>query len=498
MLFNSASFVFVFLPLTLAAFAVAVWGRSPPMAVAVLVVASYVFYGWWEPGLLVLLGASTAFNYAIGRMIGDAVSRQQTALVKVLLSAGIGGDLGLLAYYKYADFLIANLNALTGLTNAVPNIVLPIGISFYTFTQIAFLVDAAKGEITFSAARSRLQLFDYALFVSYFPHLVAGPIIHHRATIRQFHRMAANGWDTSAIAMGFSIFAIGLFKKTGLADNVAPFADIAFAHLTSAPLPLLDSWIGAVAYALQIYFDFSGYSDMAIGLSLLFGVRLPVNFASPYKSTSIIEFWSRWHMSLSAFLRDYLYIPLGGNRKGAMRRYMNLMLTMLLGGLWHGAGWTFVVWGGLHGLYLIINHAWRFAFGPPSSDPTTGVLWFKRTAVFLAVTVAWVFFRSDSMGAAYNMLQGMSGASGFAAGSDYTASLGWIAAGLIIVWALPNTYQMFARFNPSLPLPPQLASAPVELLAWRMNASYAIALGGLLASCILGISRFSPFLYFRF
>ena len=499
MLFNSASFIFVFLPLTLAAFAVAVSRRSPPMAVAVLVVASYVFYGWWEPALLLLLGASTAFNYIIGRMIGDAVSRQQTALVKLLLSAGIGGDLALLAYYKYAEFLIGNLNALTGLTNAAPTIALPIGISFYTFTQIAFLADAAKGDITFSAGRSRVRLFDYALFVSYFPHLVAGPIIHHSATIRQFHRMAANGWDTRAIAVGFSILAIGLFKKIALADNIAPFADLAFAHAATAPLPMLDSWTGAIAYALQIYFDFSGYSDMAIGLSLLFGVRLPVNFASPYKATSIIEFWSRWHISLSAFLRDYLYIPLGGNRKGAVRRYTNLMLTMVLGGLWHGAGWTFVVWGGLHGLYLITNHAWRSAFGPPSIDPTTGVLWFKRTGVFLAVTVAWVFFRADSMEVASNMFQGMSGARGFAERSgDYTASLGWVAICLGIVWALPNTFQIFARFNPSLPLPPRLASAPVALLAWRMNAPYAIALGGLLASCILGVSRFSPFLYFRF
>jgi len=498
MLFNSASFIFVFLPLTLAAFAVAVRLRSSPLAVAVLVVASFVYYGWWEPGLLVLLGASTAFNYVMGRIIGHTVLCKQTALVKVLLSVGIGGDLSLLAYYKYGDFFITNLNALTGLTNGLPTIALPIGISFYTFTQIAFLVDAAKGQITLSAVRSRLRLFDYALFVSYFPHLVAGPIIHHRATIPQFHRMAANGWDTVAIATGLSIFAIGQFKKIGLADNVAPFADVAFAQATTGSLPLLDSWIGAIAYALQIYFDFSGYSDMAIGLSLLFGVRLPVNFASPYKATSIVEFWSRWHMSLSAFLRDYLYIPLGGNRRGAVRRYMNLMLTMLLGGLWHGAGWTFVVWGGLHGLYLIINHASRFVFGQPSPNPTIGVLWFKRAFVFLSVTIAWVFFRSDSMGAAYNLFQGMSGASGFAATSSHAASLGWIAIGLVIVWALPNTYQIFARFNPSLPLPPQLASVPADLLAWRMNAALAIVLGGLLGSCILGVNRFSPFLYYRF
>lgn len=492
MLFNSAGFIFIFLPLTVAAFAAAVALSSPLLSVAVLIVASYAFYGWWEPGLLVLLAASTAFNFSIGWSITYAAWRKQHVLVRALLWIGIGGDLGLLGYFKYTDFFIANFDTLTGFANNLPAIALPIGISFYTFTQIAFLVDAAQGQIT------RLRLLDYILFVSYFPHLIAGPIIHHRATIPQFRRMAADGWDKGAIAMGLSIFAVGLFKKIALADNVAPLADTVFSHAVAAPPPLLDGWIASIAYAFQIYFDFSGYSDMAIGLSLLFGVRLPVNFASPYKSTSIIEFWTRWHMTLSAFLRDYLYIPLGGNRKGTVRRYVNLMVTMLLGGLWHGAGWTFVIWGGLHGLYLMINHAWRYAYGPPSPDAATWKLWPKRIMMCLAVTVAWVFFRADTLGAAYNMLEGMSGAHGFADAGGHAMSLGWIAVCLFIVWALPNTYQLFARFNPTLPLPAKLGDAPSDLLTWRVNVASAMAFGCVLAGCILAINRFSPFLYFRF
>jgi D-alanyl-lipoteichoic acid acyltransferase DltB (MBOAT superfamily) len=492
MLFNSAGFIFIFMPLTIAGFAVAVRLRSTAVAIAVLIVASYAFYGWWEPWLPALLGASTAFNFTIGWSITHAARRKRPALVRILLWIGIAGDLGLLGYFKYADFFIANVDAVTGLSNPHPTIALPIGISFYTFTQIAFLADAAQGRI------ERLRLADYVLFVSYFPHLIAGPIIHHRATIPQFRRIAADGWDIGAIAVGLSIFAIGLFKKIILADNVAPFADAVFSNAAAGPPPLLDGWIGSIAYAFQIYFDFSGYSDMAIGLSLLFGVRLPVNFASPYKSTSIVEFWSRWHMSLSAFLRDYLYIPLGGNRKGAVRRYANLMVTMLLGGLWHGAAWTFVIWGGLHGLYLVINHAWRFAFGPPSPDPAPSIVWLKRISVCLAVTIAWVFFRSDSFTAASNMFAGMSGTHGFAADSNHATSLGWLAVCVFIVWALPNTYQLFARFNPTLPLPAKLGDAPADFLAWRVNAASAMALGSLFAGCILAINRFSPFLYFRF
>jgi D-alanyl-lipoteichoic acid acyltransferase DltB (MBOAT superfamily) len=490
MLFNSFDFIFLFLPVTLAAFAAAVRLRSSGMAVLVLLVASYVFYGYADHFAVLLLAGSTAFNYVAGRAIAEAMRHGEGTLGRLLLGIGICGDLALLGYFKYAGFLVTNLDQLTGAQWPIPVIALPIGISFYTFTQIAFLVD------TFRGTAATLRATDYFLFVAYFPHLVAGPIIHHAQTIPQFRRMARDAWDATDVAVGLSILTIGLFKKLVIADSVAPFADAAFARAAAGPIAMIDSWIGAFAYSFQIYFDFSGYSDMAVGLSLLFGVRLPLNFASPYKATSIVEFWTRWHLSLSRFLRDYLYIPLGGNRKGQMRRYVNLMMTMLLGGLWHGAGWTFVIWGGLHGLYLVANHLLRTArpARPPRSP--AWLSWLKRIAVFFGVTIAWVFFRADSIDAAFAILGGMSGIHGL--GATDVVTLSWLAACFIVVWALPNTYQIFACFRPTLPVRPEIAGAKPRLLIWRPHTITAVASGALFAYCVLSINKFSPFLYFRF
>src|SRR5262249_25329472 len=425
-----------------------------------------------------------------GQAIAEAMRHGRRTLGRLLLGIGICGDLALLGYFKYAGFLMTNFDQLTGAQWPIPVIALPIGISFYTFTQIAFLVD------TFHGAAATSRVIAYFLFVAYFPHLVAVPIIHHAQTIPQLRRMGRDTWEASDVAVGLSILTIGLFKKLVLADSLAPFADAAFTHAAAGPIAMLDSWIGAFAYSFQIYFDFSGYSDMAIGLSLLVGVRLPLNFASPYKATSIVEFWIRWHMSLSQFLRDYLYIPLGGNRKGRARRYINLMLTMLLGGLWHGAGWTFVVWGGLHGLYLVANHLLRAVHPARSSQPSVWTLWRKRVAVFLAVTIAWVFFRSDSIASAFVMLGGMSGIHGF--GSAEPIRLSWLTACFVIVWAFPDSYQIFARFHPTLPVRPKIANAEPRLLAWRPNAVTAFTTGVVLACCVLTINKYSPFLYLRF
>ena len=490
MLFNSLDFIFVFLPVTLAAFAGPVRLRSPSVAVLVLLVASYVFYGYGDHFAVLLLAGSTAFNYVVGRAIVQAVRRGEGTLGRLLLGIGICGDLALLGYFKYAGFLMTNLDQLTGAQWPVPVIVLPTGISFYTFTQIAFLVD------TFRGGAATLRATEYFLFVAYFPHLVAGPIIHHAQTIPQFWRMGRDGWDASDVAVGLSILTIGLFKKLVIADSVAPFADAAFTHAAAGPIAMIDSWIGAFAYSFQIYFDFSGYSDMAVGLSLLVGVRLPLNFASPYKATSIVEFWTRWHMSLSQFLRDYLYIPLGGNRKGHARRYFNLMTTMLLGGLWHGAGWTFVIWGGLHGLYLVANHLLRTARPVRSPHSPAWVSWLKRVAVFFVVTIAWVLFRADSIATALAMLGGMSGIHGF--GTTDAVTLSWLTACFIVVWALPNTYQIFAHLRPTLPVRLEIAGAEPRLLVWRPNAVGAVMTGAVFACCVLTINKFNPFLYFRF
>jgi alginate O-acetyltransferase complex protein AlgI len=339
MLFNSYQFIFVFQPIVLAGyFAAGRFGHLAP--VVFLALASLAFYSVSNWQFVPLLLASVAFNYLIGRLLISGGLRR--GLRAPVLAIGVSGDLLVLGTFKYAGFLAANLNAIVSIGFTV-DILLPVGISFYTFTQIAFLVDAYRGNV------ARYALPHYALFVSYFPHLIAGPILHHSDMIPQFERAEAKRPDPHLILCGLMTFAIGLFKKTGLADGIQPLVALAF----GPNVPSFDqAWIGALAYTFQLYFDFSGYSDMAIGISLMFGIFLPLNFDSPYKALSIIDFWRRWHITLSQFLRDYLYIPLGGNRRGQALRYVNLMLTMALGGLWHGAAWTFVAWGALHGAYL--------------------------------------------------------------------------------------------------------------------------------------------------
>jgi D-alanyl-lipoteichoic acid acyltransferase DltB (MBOAT superfamily) len=321
MLFNSYLFLFVFLPITFAGYFAL--GRFKA-AVAWLVIASLVFYAQSGWQFVLLLLASIAFNYLIGTLLIRA--KLQPATRYNILTIGVAGDLLTLGYFKYAGFFTENIDAVFGTEIAIA-VLLPVGISFYTFTQIAFLVDAYRGNVAHYA------LSPYALFVTYFPHLIAGPILHHKDIIPQVEREPKRP-DAHLILWGWVTFSIGLFKKTCLADGIQPFVSLAFGPST----PSFDqAWLGALAYTFQIYFDFSGYSDMAIGISLMFGVFLPLNFNSPYKATSIVDFWRRWHMSLSQFLRDYLYIPLGGNRHGLALRYTNLMITMVLGGLWHGA-----------------------------------------------------------------------------------------------------------------------------------------------------------------
>src|SRR3978361_1081217 len=334
MLFNSYPFIFLFLPIGLLG---DFWlgQRSNLAPVVWLALASLTFYSVSNWQFVALLLGSIAFNYFIGYLL--IAKALHTRARFAALTVGVAGDLLVLGIFKYAGFFAANLNALFA-TGIVVNILLPVGISFYTFTQIAFLVYAYRGNV------ARYGLPHYALFVTYFPHLIAGPILHHKDMIPQFERARTKRQNPHLILCGLIIFAIGLFKKTCLADGIQPLVAPAF----GANYPSFDqAWIGALAYTFQLYFDFSGYSDMAIGISLMFGIFLPLNFNSPYKATSIVDFWRRWHMTLSQFLRDYLYIPLGGNRHGRTLRYVNLMITMMLGGRWHGAGWACVAWDGV-------------------------------------------------------------------------------------------------------------------------------------------------------
>ncbi|MEZ5625969.1 MAG: MBOAT family protein [Rhodocyclaceae bacterium] len=401
MLFTSAAFAFLYLPIVALVFYL-LPRRHRTLAAGWLFAASLFFYGYWMPEFVALLLGSIVWNYSIGRRM--AISGARSPAAKRWLILGVTVNLLLLGYFKYANFFVDSLNALFDTGWHIGEVLLPIGISFFTFTQIAFLADGyQKGVREFAFTH-------YGLFVTYFPHLIAGPVLHHAQMMPQFRDTANDRFKPGNFVGGLMIFALGLFKKVVLADGVAPYADAVFNAAQAGAQPdLVEAWIGALAYTFQLYFDFSGYSDMAIGLSWMFNIRLPYNFNSPYRATSISEFWRCWHMSLSAFLRDYLYIPLGGSQKGPARRYVNLFITMLLGGLWHGAAWTFVVWGGLHGLYLAINHAFRAAVArhvPQWSER----LAYKLAAwgiTMLAVIVGWVFFRAESFAAAGRILTGM-------------------------------------------------------------------------------------------
>src|SRR5580704_503599 len=478
MLFNSYPFIFLFLPITLLGYFVL--GRVGNLAPVIwLALASLAFYSVSNWQFVALLLASIAFNYVIGRLLISTHLRPGPRFA--VLTVGIAGDLLVLGYFKYAAFLAANLNALfsTGLT---VNILLPVGISFYTFTQIAFLVDAYRGQVAHYA------LPHYALFVSYFPHLIAGPILHHKDMIPQFERAESKRPDPHLILCGLIIFAIGLFKKTCLADGIQPLVTLAFGP---APPTFDQAWIGALAYTFQLYFDFSGYSDMAIGISLMFGIFLPLNFNSPYKAQSIIDFWRRWHMTLSQFLRDYLYIPLGGNRRGAVMRYVNLMITMALGGLWHGAAWTFVIWGVLPGLYLCINHAWNH-FAPPVAPR------FARVAnlaafmlTFLSVVVAWVFFRASTLSSAIYILSRMADPSHVAFGRAEMVQGAFVACYAALAFLAPNTQTIMGYDH-------KARTVGGAAGAWPARPLFLYASAAVLALGILGIQQYSEFIYFRF
>lgn len=500
MLFNSYVFIFVFLPVTLIAFfGSARFHRG--LAKWWLVVASFAFYGYWEPAHIPLLLASGLFNFAVGRTIAARRRAWSARRLRLILAAAIAADLALLGVFKYAGFAIGVLNDLGVSDIQVPQVALPLGISFFTFTQIAFLVDAARGYA------AEYSLRNFLLFVSYFPHLLAGPILHHRQMMPQFDYPKFGGLRASMMSAGLALFTVGLAKKVLLADTFAPVANGFFDGAHDLQPTMTEAWVGTLAYALQIYFDFSGYSDMAIGLALMIGIRFPLNFNSPYKATSIIDFWRRWHMTLSQFLRDYLYIPLGGNKLGSHRRYVNLLLTMLLGGLWHGANWTFVVWGALHGIYLLIAHAWRAHLPPVGA-------WTGRFATFAAVCIAWVFFRADSAATAVSTVSTMIGLKGlslparFESGAGSLKALGFIRfeglfphgffepqsacaailVGIAICWFMPNSQELMTlRW-----LPPRLARGFSGALA------RGAVCGVLMALCLSFLGRESPFLYFQF
>lgn len=494
MLFTAFEFVFLFLPATLLGY----WllRRASYLAgVLWLVAASLFFYAFWNAAFLWLLVPSIVVNFFLGRAL-DACPPGLAK--KILLGAGIAANLAVLLYFKYAGFLAANLDLLVGSKIELGAIVLPLGVSFITFQKIAYLVDAYRGH-----ARDP-SFLRFALFVSFFPQLIAGPIVHHAEIMPQLLPSRLKGVRAVTLAAGLGLFALGMFKKVVLADGIAPGANLAFADAARGIEPGLSAaWAGALSYTLQLYFDFSGYSDMACGLALMFGVRLPANFFSPYKATGIIDFWRRWHITLSRFLRDYLYIPLGGNRRGPARRYVNILLTMTLGGLWHGAGWTFVLWGLYHGLLLLVNHAWHGWWGDrrPLTRPVAVLI------TFLAVMFGWVLFRSETMQAAILMVEALLHiGSGAAADARIPSSLEWarIIVLLAAVWLLPNSVQLMRRAfllsddNTRAHLRDDGPRPAWRRLAWRPSLAWAAVAALCLALALMPTRPRIEFLYFQF
>ena len=472
MLFNSYEYLIWFLPGTLVVFFLL--GRRPFAAQVWLTVASLFFYGWWNPWHLPLILGSIAFNFGIARLL-------QRRAARAVLAFGVAANLALLGVFKYADFFLVNAAYLVGDAPPLLHLALPLGISFFTFTQIAYLVDVYRRKA------QEPVLANYALFVTFFPHLLAGPILHHSEMMPQFADKSNKRLQWPNLAAGAFLLTIGLVKKVLIADTFAPIADAGFGAPATLSAPA--AWLAVLAYTMQIYFDFSGYTDMALGAARLFNIKMPINFNSPYRATDIRDFWHRWHITLSRFLREYLYIPLGGNRGSDARTAANILATFFLGGLWHGAAWTFVIWGLLHGLAMVVFRAWN-RIGRPLPREVGWAL------TFAFVMVTWVFFRATSLDAALAMLQAMAGMNaapslpalawlGEAAtrlGAALTLPPAWTlvapAIGLLIVWRRANSNALTMRFLPGF-----------------ANAAF-VALA--LPICVLQLARVTPFLYFNF
>jgi D-alanyl-lipoteichoic acid acyltransferase DltB (MBOAT superfamily) len=483
MVFSSFNFLFLFLPVTLAGFYF--FGRkSEHWAASWLLLASLAFYVSWNLNYLPILAASIFGNYLAYR----GILRAEEAHKKRWLILAVAGNLLLLGYFKYANFFIQTVNDITGAGIHPLDVLLPIGISFFSFTQIALLVDARHGKA------ETVSLWRYALFASYFPYIVAGPVLNHKDMLPQFADVRNYSVTANNLAVGLTLFAFGLAKKVLIADNLVPVVSTAFA----ADNPqLMAAWVGMLAYSFQIYFDFSGYSDMAIGVSRMLGFQIPFNFDSPYKAANVSEFWTRWHISLSRFLRNYLYFPLGGNRQGQFKRYRNLMLTMLLGGLWHGSNWTFVIWGGLHGLYLCIQHGWQTLRSEGRGTPSRAVFYFNRVLTFVAVLVAWAFFRAHDVPSAMDVLSGLAGLNGLAAGAGIGAwELAIVGVSAFIAILMPNTNQIFLYFDNRFP-DAQTAFSLLRL-QWRPSITWALATGVVLTIDLLNMERTADFIYAQF
>lgn len=499
----------MFLPLAITIFTALQYRKEPTLQLVWIALWSCFFYAYWKPKYLLLLMFSVFVNYYIA---GKLIERRD----KAIFIFGILFNILVIFYFKYLGFIKENFNFIMSSHLKIHHIALPLGISFITFQKIAYLCDVYKGKI------KERNFLRFLVFISFFPQLIAGPIVHYNQLMPQFPHHKTKCLRFDYLSKGISLFIIGLFKKVILADTVATYADPAFsAAMASVKLTFIEGWIGISAYTLQIYFDFSGYSDMAIGLACMFGIKLPVNFNSPYKANNIIDFWRRWHITLSSFLRDYVYIPLGGNRHGQFRKMINLMATMLIGGLWHGANWTFVLWGAIHGGLLSINHVWEQIIGEDRIHvlrKSYFMTLISRAFTFIFVMLAWVFFRMPSYAGVKFMMTGLFGQNGFLISQDsylihivnrltmITANyglvienplilpVGFITFLLFLVMALPNSQELmrYPRSN--------ITNNLLKLLVWRPRLAYLFGTISMLYTCLIMMSdfNFKPFAYFAF
>jgi D-alanyl-lipoteichoic acid acyltransferase DltB (MBOAT superfamily) len=504
MLFNSYEFIFLFLPLALTAHFLAAQ-RSVSFAVIVTTVSSLIFYAWWKPPFVLLPIASIVLNFLLARKILATEPERRRALVL----AGVIGNLLVLGYYKYADFILSIFEQRQA---AAPDV--PLALSFTTFVQVAFLVELARRPVQVSFPK-------YSMFVAFFPHLIAGPIVRWTELGPQLDDPARYRVDWDNVARGLTIFILGLAKKILIADQLSPYVALVFdAAAAGQPIGAAAAWGGSIAYSLQLFFDFSGYSDMAVGLGLLFNLRLPVNFAAPLRATSIIDLWRRWHISLSRFLRDFIYVPLGGGRGGGLRRSLNLFLTMVIGGLWHGANWTFIAWGAFHGVLLTINHAWRFLRGERKSTLLSRSVGWLLT--FLAFAVGMTMFRSANIETAASLLQAMAGFGpgasdvGFNPGADFTyinrgyVSEAFLRTWLGAQWSISATLITAAALAVAMLAPDTMEFADYRenephtnwrrppWVRWQPNVVWLTGTVVLFAIVFARLNQFTEFLYYQF
>ncbi len=480
MLFNSYEFILLFLPITLLIYFYLNHKRLSTLARVFLVFSSLFFYSWWSISNLPIIISSILFNFFLGNLLFKYRSKK-------ILSFGIVINISLLAYFKYSDFFISNINYAFDKNIALLDLVLPLAISFFTFQQISYLVDSYKKET------KEYDFLEYTLFVLFFPQLIAGPIVHHKEMMPQFARARGRLIDYRNISKGVFIFSIGLFKKVIIADTFSIWATNGFDK--AVELNLFEAWATSLSYTFQIYFDFSGYTDMAIGLALLFNIKLPINFYSPYKATNIQDFWRRWHITLSRFLKDYIYIPLGGSRVGEFRIYANLIITFLIGGIWHGAGWTFLFWGFLHGMALLIFRVW-------SKFNIKLYSWFGWFITFNFLNIAWVFFRANSWSDAIKVIDSMFSLDNIILPTMLERALSFLSNYGVVFGRFTQNIEanfdiifwLFGGFITTL----LFKNSIEKLSSFKLNYYTAILTATIFSTALLSLNRVSEFLYFNF